>query len=564
MSLLSKVEALGELAAESAPIVDADSITTLDALAERARGRVSRSEHHVVVGLFGATGSGKSSLLNALTGQELSPVAVRRPTTGQPVAAIVTGPGEGVESGAHELLDWLDVTERHIVSPDDAEPGLVLIDMPDFDSVEREHRLTAERLSELVDVVVWVSDPQKYADRVLHTDFVQQFTAHNAVTVAVVNQIDRLDDADADAVLTSFANLLAEDGLLGVEVIATSATTGEGVHALMDEFRSAARRKDAMIARVDADLRTAAADFAPKVGAEAAASKRAAKKSGAYAITGLPETVPPEARESLVDACSQAAQTHVIAKAVGDSYRKRSTANTGWPLTRWLTQLKADPLERMRLGRGRQTHRRADTEEEFIARSSMTIDAPGAAAHISRGVDAFADKAAGSSLAPWPRRLRSVVHEQEEKLPDDLDYELTRTQLPGVGKAWWWLPLNVIQWLSLLVALLGLGWLLALAALGFFGVPQPDMPMIGGLWVPLPVPTAMIVLGVGLGIVLAVLTGLLNRIIAARIRSSAEARLRESIGRAVDGRITVPAAEEIDRAHTIADHLSTIAAPLRR
>ena len=49
--------------------------------------------------------------------------------------------------------------------------GLVLLDLPDFDSVEARHRLEVDRLLRLVDLVVWVLDPQKYADRVVHQQY---------------------------------------------------------------------------------------------------------------------------------------------------------------------------------------------------------------------------------------------------------------------------------------------------------------------------------------------------------------------------------------------------------
>ena len=54
--------------------------------------------------------------------------------------------------------------------------GLVLLDLPDFDSREMSHRSEAERVLELVDVFVWVTDPQKYADALLHDEYVRQLT----------------------------------------------------------------------------------------------------------------------------------------------------------------------------------------------------------------------------------------------------------------------------------------------------------------------------------------------------------------------------------------------------
>ena len=47
----------------------------------RAGERLGHGVEHTVVALAGATGSGKSSLFNALAGADLSTVGVRRPTT---------------------------------------------------------------------------------------------------------------------------------------------------------------------------------------------------------------------------------------------------------------------------------------------------------------------------------------------------------------------------------------------------------------------------------------------------------------------------------------------------
>lgn len=55
---------------------------------EKAQGRLKLSADHTVVGVAGATGSGKSSTFNALTGLELSAVGVRRPTTSWATACV--------------------------------------------------------------------------------------------------------------------------------------------------------------------------------------------------------------------------------------------------------------------------------------------------------------------------------------------------------------------------------------------------------------------------------------------------------------------------------------------
>src|SRR5688572_10164190 len=52
-----------------------------DLVASRAATRLRMSGEHTVVALAGATGSGKSSTFNALTGMDFAAVGVRRPTT---------------------------------------------------------------------------------------------------------------------------------------------------------------------------------------------------------------------------------------------------------------------------------------------------------------------------------------------------------------------------------------------------------------------------------------------------------------------------------------------------
>ena len=175
--------------------------------------------------MFGATGSGKSSVVNALVGSEVARTHVRRPTTSQALA-VTWEPG-----GAVDLLDWLDVRER-IVREEPIDPRarqLVLLDLPDFDSVEQGNRAIAERLAEQVDALVWVVDPQKYADDVLHAQFVTPHARHSEVTLLVLNQIDLLAPNDVVRVVQSLREIVDRDGIAKAKVFAMSARTGDGV-----------------------------------------------------------------------------------------------------------------------------------------------------------------------------------------------------------------------------------------------------------------------------------------------------------------------------------------------
>ena len=107
-----------------------------------------------------------------LTGLDLSAVGVRRPTTSW-ATACVWGT-EGADRAArvarhpaappgHPRLD-----ARHPAGEDNELDGVVLLDLPDHDSTEVSHHLEVDRLVQLADLLVWVLDPQKYADAAIH------------------------------------------------------------------------------------------------------------------------------------------------------------------------------------------------------------------------------------------------------------------------------------------------------------------------------------------------------------------------------------------------------------
>src|SRR5882762_4684985 len=78
-----------------------------EAVLKRAGERLRLSSNHTVVALAGGTGSGKSTLFNALSGATFSPPGVTRPMTRHAHACVW-----GMQ-GAAPLLDWLGVQRRH-------------------------------------------------------------------------------------------------------------------------------------------------------------------------------------------------------------------------------------------------------------------------------------------------------------------------------------------------------------------------------------------------------------------------------------------------------------------
>ncbi|RIK15647.1 MAG: ABC transporter, partial [Acidobacteria bacterium] len=239
------------------------------AAAERARGVVQRVQERwalkggrTVVAVAGATGSGKSSVFNALAGAEVAVISPRRPTTAEASAAIWG------EEPAGELLDWLGVHERHHVEGGDGSlDGLVLVDLPDFDSRELRHRTEADRILERADVFVWVADPQKYADARLHDDYLQPLRHHETVMLVVLNQVDRLRERDdVERVREDLRRLVRTDGAGDHEVIGTSARTGEGIDQLRSRIAEVVGARNAAEARLVADVRASAESVAESVG----------------------------------------------------------------------------------------------------------------------------------------------------------------------------------------------------------------------------------------------------------------------------------------------------------
>ncbi len=510
----TKLEALN-LARELAEgVLPDDVLEDVYKLLERATSRRSLSADHTVVGFFGATGSGKSSLFNAVSGAEIATAAVRRPTTSEPLAGVW-----GAE-GSEPLLDWLEVRSRHHASPvegfADEETGLILLDLPDFDSTRAANRDIVQRMVGLVDVLVWVLDPQKYADAAVHNDFLTPLAAHGAVTLVVLNQIDRLPAQDLQPVLESLRGILARDGLGKVQVLGASAVTGAGVDTVRSAIRHVVRERQASSQRLAADVARASRQLQDASGDGVAAGVRQGSKA------------------RLADELATAANVPLVVGAVDRSYRLESARRTGWPVTRWLLKFRPDPLRRLNL--------RSPAPSELSRTSLPPAGAP-ERARTDAAVRHFADEASDGAPGPWRAAIRGAAREGRDQLPDALDQAIAGTDLLASRRSWWWPLFNLVQWLALLTVLGGLGWLGVLAGLAYFQMPVPDVPRVEG-W---PIPTLMIAGGVVLGIFLA-LTGRFIGAAAARTRAAAaRKKLKAAVGKVAQELVTEPVEVEIER-----------------
>ena len=230
-------------------------LTDSETLLRRSGERMRMSATHTVVALAGGTGSGKSSLFNALAGANFSPAGVTRPTTKHLHACVW-----GME-GAAPLLDWLGVQRRHRYARasalDEGEAvltGLLLLDLPDHDSVVTGSAAMVDRLVKLADMLVWVLDPLKYADASVHQRYLVPLAGHAAVTTVVLNQADTLSRDQVADCTADLRRLLDSEGLLETPVLVTSATTGAGLDELRRTLAAAVAARQAVTDRIAADI----------------------------------------------------------------------------------------------------------------------------------------------------------------------------------------------------------------------------------------------------------------------------------------------------------------------
>lgn len=258
--------------------------------------RLSLGIGHRVAALVGGTGSGKSSLFNAITGLEVADVGTVRPTTAEPTAC-------AWGSDATRLLDHLGVApeRRHrgeaaLSGPEPGQlDGIVLLDVPDHDSIAQGHRAQVDALLPLVDLLVWVLDPQKYADNRLHSDYLAALTGRQEAMVALVNQADKLTGEGLTELRLDIARLLVAEGLGKVEILATSAATGDGIEAVRDTLRRVSLRSSinrvAVWDQLDSVARALTSGLGPAPGPGPDADEAASRLATAVGVGAVADSI---------------------------------------------------------------------------------------------------------------------------------------------------------------------------------------------------------------------------------------------------------------------------------
>jgi GTP-binding protein EngB required for normal cell division len=475
-----------------------------EAVLKRAGERLRLSSNHTVVALAGGTGSGKSTLFNALSGATFSPPGVTRPMT-RHVHACVWG-----MQGAAPLLDWLGVQRRHryarasvLDSGESDLDGLILLDLPDHDSVVTASMAAVDRLSKLADMVIWVLDPQKYADAAVHNRYLIPLASHSAVFTVVLNQIDNLSAQQARDCEEDLRRLLDAEGLIDAPVFPVSARTGAGLGELRAVLTETVARGRAVTDRIAADIDAMIGGFAayggPQVApdtalatveplaaplsaddgqpkarslppwelseeeqAEAVAASAASKPPWEDATpdgsgqesSDHSDSVPQEAAARLTGAFARAAGLSAVAQATAGAREAQAARLTGWPAGRLARARHRDPV-----GAARRT---AGTEVGQAQQSE-----------VDNALTAFADAVGASLPEPWASGLREAARHNAGLVPQALAGAV-RDAAAGSksGPPGWWRLVMAWQWLLTVLAAAGIAFSVVIAVARMAGRHQ--------------------------------------------------------------------------------------------
>ncbi|HEU5419627.1 MAG TPA: GTPase [Streptosporangiaceae bacterium] len=465
LSALARLVQIGT--ARSGPdAISPELIDDAGELLNRAGQRLRLSSAHTVVALAGGTGSGKSSLFNRIAGADFSTAGVTRPVT-RDVHACVWG-----VAGSGALLDWLGVSRRYryarasaLDSGENALTGLVLLDLPDHDSVMAHASEQVDHLVELADLMVFVLDPQKYADAAVHRRFLVPLAGHAEVIAVVLNQTDLLAPEQVEDCVNDLRRLLDAEDLHDVQIVVTSALTGAGVSELRTLLTETVSARRAAAARISADVDAVAGRFLPYAGEDplglrqpaqpggAAPSGRATDgRSAAAALAASPR--------KLAGAFARAAGVAAIGDALQSARELRAIDYVGWPVS-WIVErlIRRDPVRKIRLGK------------LWAELRGVTTGPSGAQqAEIDNALTQLADEVGPGLPRPWSQTVRAAIRSRAEAIPGALGAQIGEALPAENSIPAWWRTIGVWQGLLLGCVIVGIAWVASILVFGVFGV----------------------------------------------------------------------------------------------
>src|SRR5437867_2392655 len=302
-----------DLVARSRRLADlAERRLALEPRAPSARERARRLRDHLegfvlpradidaplLVVLIGSTGAGKSSLLNAIAGANVSRAGVLRPTTRE---AVVYASPDDVRSLREGRLRRVPAERLVVAAATPTSAGVAIIDAPDIDSLERDNRALADTLLEACDLCVFVTTATRYADLV-PWNVLERIRQRQVPLAIVLNRLPT-DAADREIVIADVTRLFADHGM-------TPANAGLAI-LRVDEGE--------VDADIDALSREATRPLADRIRAlrEASAERRTL---ATQALAGGVRGLAPLAGDAAADLESEAAESEGIRRIAEEAY----------------------------------------------------------------------------------------------------------------------------------------------------------------------------------------------------------------------------------------------------
>ena len=341
--------------------------------------------------------------------------------------------------------------------------------------------------------------------------------SYSDVTLAVLNQIDRIPYEQRARTLEDVQRILAAEGLPDVKVVGVSATRGDGIDDLERELASRIRAKQSAKGRLGSDI-NAAAQVMATVG-------------GTSQVPGISSVD----RQHLDDALVACAGVPQVVDAIAASTRRQAILRTGWPVARWLGKLRRDPLKDLGLG--------SDMSMTALAKASLPEASPVQRANAELAIRDLTEKASAGLEGPWRDAIRNAADPRAHTIVDDLDHAIEATHVRA-RTAWWWRAVHLVQWLAFLGLIAGLGWLAVEAVVDsyFPDTSLPDIKDIAGY----PAGAVVAAGSAALGIILGLSSRLLARLSGRRRATKADQALRAAIDEVTVRRVIGPVQEQLD------------------
>lgn len=496
--------------------LDPADLAALAGLRRRVDERLAHGDGLTVVAVAGGTGVGKSALVNRLAGDHVVEEGVTRPTTEHATAVSATH-----DEAVGALLDWLEVPRRrHAAALPD---GLVLLDLPDHDSVVDLHQQVADRLTGRVDALVVVVDPVKYARADLHRGLLARLAAHADVLTVVLNHADELDADGLQRCLDDLAARLVGSGIGYDRLLATSATTGAGLDELRGQLHELAGRRQAAVRRLTGDAAQLAHEVLGRLPAPPARSTVEAGR--------------------LVAPLLEATDAHRVPVEAEAAYRRDARARTRSPAARVL----GAPLRRLAravpavagAGHAPASHRGSAEQLGRILADGLRLDDTVGAAHVALARDVH-----DVAVTAAPAIARVVDH----------------VPIRPAQRAWW-AASSWLRGLTELSAAVGLAWLALVGVVRWLQLPDLPVPQLTDR---LSWPAALLLYGVVARVLLGLLTHGLIVLGGRRHHRRTRRSLHDQVASAVDDHLLRPYRERLDQQHRLHDGLTRLAATTSR